>query len=181
MDRRDYLVGLAAASSATSLVGVGALSSTTSERSVHASVVRDADAFLALYAKDTPIASGHLDGELQFEISPSTLPEYSGKGLAPDSVYEFTGDDGVFTIQNQGTKEIVLYGRPVSDGSGVDVYVKLASQSGGERLTQGSPSHSISPTEMVDLGLVVDTSGVDGRTVPERVETATQLVARKPR
>lgn len=181
MKRRHFLTGLAATTAGSLTIGSGAFGSATAERSIHVSTVRDADSFLALRAEDTSIASGHLSGELQFEISPSTLPDHAGMGVGADSIYKFTGDeDGIFSVQNQGTEAVALYSQPISD-SEIKVSAIRADQSNGSKLSQESPSKTLTPGDKINLGILIDTNGLSQDQLPKSVETAMNIIARNPR
>lgn len=179
MKRRQFAAGLATMAGGSLILGSGAFSFTRAERKVNVNVVRDAEAYLALRS-EASIASGDLTGEVRFEITPATLPDHSGKGVGPDSIYRFTDDgDGVFSAQNQGVEDVVIYGEPIADDNEVDVYIVAAEEPDTPRLTSKSPSPVLNPGDQIHLGIVIDTYGVSEGSLSKTVDTGVQIVSER--
>jgi hypothetical protein len=119
MNRREYLIGLAAtAASGAVAVGSGAFTSVEAERELTVEVADDADAFLALEPiEGSPNSEEFVEtggGSLAVRI---TGTDVGGEGVNEQAVFLF---DDLFTITNRGTQGVYVYMRV--DAQGVNFY-----------------------------------------------------------
>lgn len=115
MQRRTFLatLGTVAASSA-GVMGTGAFTSVTAERSVEVSVVADENAFLAIDRYEGPNGNymvKHEDGTWGLYLNGESSPP--GEGLNPHSHYRIKN---IFTIRNQGTQPVAVWLDPPGTG-----------------------------------------------------------------
>jgi len=176
MNRRQFITTAGAATAGTTLaVGSGAFSQSQVQRSVTVQVADDAEAYLALLSQ-SGIAQGQPE-RLDFDISDTTLPRAKGQGVGTGSVYSFVKGDGVFSAQNRGTNDVVLYGESLDDGTGIDVRLVQAEDEGMPVLTEDSPSEICTPGDVLFLGLEIDTRGAE---TVDKFETGVRIVAEEP-
>lgn len=108
MDRRNFLIGVGAASAGGGiLIGSGAFSSVESDRYVTIAVAEDPDAYLGLGACDSAHGDNYVDldddGHLYVDISENPN---GGEGVNANARTWF---DDVFQVCNQGSDEIYVY------------------------------------------------------------------------
>lgn len=143
MKRRQLLAGLGATAAGGAVVGTGAFTSTTAQRSVSVSVADEEDAYLSLDdtlpdARDDNSAYseqiGSQGNELVLDFNGNNIG--SGQGVGKDSEYEF---DNLFAIENQGTQSVFVQIDNVDidssgDQSGAYVEFYVTSDSDRERI-----------------------------------------------
>lgn len=160
MRRRTLIAGLGAVTAgASTLVGSGAFTSISADRSVSVTVAGDADAFLRL----TPIddATGRsgtaTDGTVTFDIpGDGTAESDSATGVGVDSEYRFYD---LVEIENQGTQAADVYSTyDASAGSLNDLALLDGDLSGNEILDAGN-AQTLGVGESVTAGLYIDTTG----------------------
>ncbi len=110
MERRKFLIGAAGtAIGGSALVGSGAFTSVSADRTVTVEVADDNDAFLGLEAvRDDIISDDGDDGQLTLDLGSETTndgTDFEGEGFNREAITEV---DGVFRITNQGTEEVDL-------------------------------------------------------------------------
>lgn len=175
MKRRTFVLGLGATvAGGGAVVGSGAFSSVEAERTVTVETANDNNAYLRLTepkeASDEPTndRSSQRNGQLRFQF-PGLLegrfddpnPE-NPDGLGEDTVYRFareTSGDPLFRAQNQGSKPIELYGSQADPEDAPAV--RMFDIESGDLLTEANRSEPIDAGELVDLGLEIDTHGVE--------------------
>lgn len=187
MKRRNFIIGLGAtAAGGTAVLGSGAFSSVEAERTVTVETANDDSAYLRLTqptdtGEPTNDRSSNLEGQLRFQFPgllerlehdpPATNPE-NPDGLGEDALYRFareTTGEPLFRAQNQGTNPIEIHGfQRFIDGSEPDDVPEIAmfDVDTGELLTEDNWSEEIGVGEFVDLGLQIDTYGVEAREEP---------------
>lgn len=113
MKRRKFILGTgAAAASGASLLGSGAFTSVSAERSIAVDVVGDADAFLRLgpctidgdQQPNGAYVQGHVDGTMSIDLSDSN-DQVIGSGVNADALSRF---HNVFEVCNQGTQSVCV-------------------------------------------------------------------------
>lgn len=163
MKRRRLLVGFGAmAAGSLGAVGTGAFSSTRANRDAEISIAQDDEAYLRLTASDTNFAYTDTDGMLTFEFN-EDFRNYAGgtetgDGLGTDSVYEFTD---LFNVENQGANDVQVYGQ-YEDPDGVKAVELFDSHdSSRSALTETSPSDTLTPGDVLRVGMRIDTHGID--------------------
>lgn len=173
MKRRNFILGLGVTVAGSGVaVGSGAFSSVEAERTVTVETATDDNAYLRLTepAPESDDRSRRKDGQLDFWL-PGLAERVDGgddtptpEGLGEDSVYWFGREtDGLplFRAQNQGSNPIEIYG--INDGSDDVPQVKMFNADTGELLTEGDRSGKIGVGDSIDLGLQIDTHGVEVR------------------
>jgi len=171
MKRRKYLATLGwTAAGLAGLVGTGAFTSVSAERSVNVAVAGDKKAFLGLEPTDGPngVFASSQGGTLTLDFSKTTNAD--GSGLGTDSVYEF---DDVFQITNQGSQPIYIWttfsdqDTPFSlTGEDPDVYFYPNGDSGDTLRDSGDEVLYLDVGQSATVGLHVDTTGVGtGQTI----------------
>ena len=178
MERRKFVIGAGAlATGSAAAVGSGAFSSVEADRDVSVEVANDADAYLGLEGLDNANANQYVSssgGTLEIDIAGSGN---SGTGVNQDAVTEF---NELFTVSNQGTQDVFFYIRydpddgqeEFLDGAPVDQEDPEGEQNleffradDGFILNfpEGGSSNAsgIGAGESIDVGLRVDTRGVD--------------------
>lgn len=156
MQRRNFIaiLGTAGASAAT-VLGTGAFTSVSAERSVTVAVEDDAYAFLRMEPNPDTGLNGENTGrsftngrQIKFEIPGDEAGENSNaEGVGVDSVYEF---HDLVTITNQGTQPAILYSS--YDGSNL---ADLALVNDEGVLRNDPPVLSIG--EGINVGIYIDT------------------------
>lgn len=176
MKRRQVLGALSALTSGV-VVGTGAFTSVSAERTVSVRVADDDEALLKLTQRGDGRRS-YSDGgpeTVGFDIPGPSESAYGGtdpEGVGTDSVYRFSGDGGhdepgLFGAVNQGTQPVEIYStQQTTDGI---PEVALYDIETGSVLTEASPSQPIDVGNQLLCGLEVDTSGVDIQQTPYNV------------
>ncbi|MFC4542688.1 hypothetical protein ACFO5R_12225 [Halosolutus amylolyticus] len=177
MKRRRFVIGTGVFAASTSIVlGSGAFTTTTADRSVSISVAdEDPNAFLAITA-ESEIAEVGEDGTIEITID-EQLGTNDGKGVGVDSSYTFWN---VFSVQNYGTNPVNVYGEPghLEDhegGAGTpeiveptdnEITVTLLDGNGNEldiqELQPGDPKETVS--------VKIDTTDVEPGAEPHQAE-----------
>jgi hypothetical protein len=172
MNRRKFLIGLGATvGGGGALVGSGAFSSVSADRTAEVAIAEEDQAYLKI--TPTPnTANGAFagttsqsDGEQLYLDFNDSIPNRDSQGVGQSSEYEF---DDVFRIENQGTQTVYVNITPVTahdentllkfyvrDGSGNRVFV-----SPGENdleLTTGAVSN---------IGVYIETAGESNYSTP---------------
>jgi len=173
MNRRRFLAGAGSVAGVGSLtLATGAFTSVNAERTVAVAVEEDNDAFLKLQeageGERSEMDGGTLelavpgDDEGQYPSGDSTNPE----GIAPDSVYKFGADaggqsgDGLFTVTNQGTQPVDVYGTDGSEADEPSVAIFDVETDENEVLTESDPYEALGVGETLYCGIRLDTHGV---------------------
>ena len=166
MRRRKLLLGLGGLAGASGVVGSGAFSSITANRDVTVSVADDTDAFLALRPSDGPNSAYVKDiadngGLLALDFSET---DEGAKGLGTDSVYTF---DNVFTITNQGTQPVYVWGtfdggseNFTAGGDDTDIWLYPDGDSETKLRDNGDGVVQLGVGDTVHVGVYVDTHDV---------------------
>jgi len=163
--KRRNLLGLIGTLAGTTVVGSGAFTSVSADRSVSVSLADDDQALLKLTERGSGRRS-YVDGStVGFDIPSPDEDEYGGtdpEGVGVDSVYRF-GEDashdeaGLFGVENQGTQPVKLYS---TQPKGEDVpTITIYDVETGELLTESSPSSPLDVGETLLCGLKIDTHG----------------------
>lgn len=172
MKRRKFMIGLGAtAAGGSALVGSGAFSSVKADRTIEVDTAADARAFLLLEPEGEGFRSSVSDDKLTFQL-PSLeeqdedrdVNEQHPKGLGTDSIYRFAQDAGdndppLFRAENRGTQSIRIFGSPEENDDKPEV--NIFSTNTHELLTEENPSEEIGVGADINLGLEVDTHGLD--------------------
>jgi hypothetical protein len=175
MKRRNLLIGVGSvAAGGTLAIGTGAFTSVSAQRTVTVDVEEDSDALLKLQDVGSGKRSVTDDGKLELSIPGEDEDQYPNgdptnpDGIAPDSVYKFGADaggdpgDGLFTVTNQGTQPVDVYG---TDGSEADEpSVAIFDAETDDILTKGDPYESLGVGKTLHCGIRLDTHGVDVQT-----------------
>lgn len=164
--KRRNLLGLMGTLTATGMVGTGAFTSVSADRSVSVSLADDDRALLKLTERGSGRRSYHDGGTIGFDIPSPDEDEYGGtdpEGVGTDSVYRFGGDAshdeaGLFGVENQGTQPVRIYSTQ-QDRKNVPE-VTMYDVETGELLTDGSPSGPLGVGEKLLCGIEIDTHGV---------------------
>jgi hypothetical protein len=156
MKRRTFIVGAGSfAASTGTILGSGAFTSTDANRTVDVRIADDFNAYLRLTPVDNDFAESRGDGDhlaLRFDEEfseswgdPDIDSDNTGDGLGRNSVYEF---DSVFSITNQGTNKVKVFGRFDGDEvNSVEIYDTFADDQ--KSLTSRSRSRKLSPGDGV--------------------------------
>ena len=181
MKRRNFILGLGAtAAGGSAVVGSGAFSSVEAERTVTVETATDNDAYLRLNEgekddrsfEDTDGVIGFTftglreEGEDQFDTN-----DEDPEGLGEDTIYRFgqeTDGDPLFSAQNQGANPIEIHGLQHYDDVDPDDVpeIKIFDVETEELLTEGDRSKEIGVGDSINLGLQIDTHGVEVRETP---------------
>lgn len=168
MKRRTFVtcVGSLAAGSAA-VVGTGAFTTATANRSVSVNVADEDEAYLALDEVDGPgyenatFAHQNTSEQISIDINDAYGTVDDGNGVGLDSKYEF---DNVFQIENQGTQDVELSIPELSDGDFDPTASGLTVQF-YPRTTPSNPLHStpavLSTGSSLRIGLKVETNDLD--------------------
>jgi hypothetical protein len=107
MNRRRLLAAFGTAAGASSILGTGAFTSVSADRSVSVQVAADADAFLAMVPSPGPNGeyAAVEDGQLVVQLDGSDDTP-AGDGVNDDAV---TRIEDIFRIRNQGTQEVFVF------------------------------------------------------------------------
>ena len=164
MNRRKFLATLGAATAGTSgVVGTGAFTSVSADRSVSVQVADDADAFLAMKPSSGPngefaAADG---GTIALDF---TDTDAGGTGLGTDSVYQF---DDVFRITNQGTQPVYVWatfsgasGNFTPDGPDTDIHLYPNGDSDDRLRDSDDDVLYLGVGQSAGIGVYVDTTDV---------------------
>jgi hypothetical protein len=137
MNRRRLIATLGAAAGVSGVLGTGAFTSVSADRSVDVSVVSDTDALLALRPADTPngTCAEVTDGKFSLDLSATD----GGPGVNPDAL---TVLDDVFTVTNEGTSAVTLAGE--KSGPNPDAVVFGVNQATGG-FTRRDVFHTLDP------------------------------------
>ena len=181
MRRRQILAGLGGLVGASSVLGTGAFTSVSAERTVSLDVADDDRAFLRLEPIEnegldsddngSPELTGRsatLGSQVRFELPGDEDGESNAKGLGIDSIYEF---HNLLRIENQGTQSVEVYSTYGGETLG---NLALVRESG---VLRGEPP-VLDVGDEVDVGLLVNTHGTPVRET-EYDETLT-IVADQP-
>lgn len=158
MKRRRFLAGLGGLGAAgTAVVGSGAFTAATAERSVSVTVADETDAYLSLVEGPEPngvfadnLGSG-MQGELFLDFNSNPGVSGDGTGLAKESVYEF---DHVFEITNQGTQEVELSAAFDDDSHEMD----LAFYAGGATGDPPALDATLGVGDTAEIGVYIATN-----------------------
>lgn len=175
MKRRTFVLALGTtATGAGSLIGSGAFSSAEAERTVSVETADDDDAYLALTTVEnaTDDRSYRDDGQLRFSFpglrerldGPADTNSEDPEGLGEDTVYRFgseTDGDPLFRAENQGTEPVEIYS--IQEDTTDIAHVQIFKINSKDLLTEGNRSDPITPGEGLNLGIQIDTSGVEVR------------------
>ncbi|WP_251328176.1 hypothetical protein [Haloplanus pelagicus] len=184
MRRRKLLIGAGSlVASGAAVVGSGAFTSATAQRSVTVNVAGDGSAYLRLRpgnssggGPNAAYAEYNSDDELEVNLDGSASSGFSGTqgdGVNPDAV---TDIDEVFTIYNQGTQDVGVY--LTESSSAVTFYAQNSFPAGGSGGTAKAPSGTndagtpgndslegqsnhvdMSPGSYLEVSIQVDTTG----------------------
>ena len=109
MERRKFTIGLGAlATGSAAAVGSGAFTSVTADRDLTVEVADDSDAYLRLESMEGPNANEYVnegDGILSIDIG-AIDGDDGGDGVNQNAT---TVIRDLFSIQNQGTQEVVVF------------------------------------------------------------------------
>lgn len=156
--REQLLAALVVSSLLIAILGTGAFSSVSADRTATVSVASDADAYLALEPHSA--ANGQYattrGGQLEIQIDDSN-PLLPGAGVNQDATTTF---DDVFNITNQGTQRVAV---SVADGTSETTYYVRYD---GERFPLDDVEVVLPPGEVAEVGLVINTTGDTGALVP---------------
>jgi hypothetical protein len=149
---------------ASLVVGSGAFTSVSADRSVDVAVADDADAFLAMVPSDGPngeYAETTGDGTIALDFAENSA---GGSGVGTDSVYQF---DDVFRITNQGTQPVYVWatfsgasGSFTPDGSDTDIYLYPNGDSDDRLRDSDDDILYLGVGQSAEIGVYVDTTGV---------------------
>jgi hypothetical protein len=124
MERRKFLIGAgSAAVGASALIGSGAFTSVSADRSVDVDVVSDSDAFLTIEPEDTSRASENSNGTVEIDFVSGNDNDDDGTredaGLNPNARTAFRD---VLRVENRGTNDIYLSANDddIDNLSGID-------------------------------------------------------------
>ncbi len=132
---------------AASLVtATGAFSSVQAERTAEVNVVGDENAYLGLTGTSPFAEENEQTGELEINFDADHKTDKGGKGVNPRSVTAF---DNVFTITNQGTKEV-----DVTVKGGTEEDISIYDGETGKAIE----GKRIIPGESIQVGLEIDAS-----------------------
>jgi len=116
MKRRQLLLGSGATLGGASILGTGAFTSVSANRSMDVSVAADSNAFLALEAGDSGLVTGTDDGMLEINLDGSAeaadgsgvnMDARTAIGSVADGTYDRPADieeNHAFEIRNQGSQ-----------------------------------------------------------------------------
>lgn len=154
MNRRSFVAGLGAVVGGSSaLVGTGAFTSVSAERSVSMEFANDNTAFLRMKQLQGSNGRSLSNGETVGFSIPGSKPfadsESDAEGVGIDSEYEF---EDLVKIQNQGTQPVELYS--TYDG---DKLADLALVKDGAVLRDDRPT--LGTGDSINVGLYIDTHG----------------------
>jgi hypothetical protein len=165
MQRRKYLAAIGSlAAGGAAVMGTGAFTSVSADRSVSVAVADDADALLAIEPTDGPnaaYANGSGDA-LEINIDDATSG-VNGEGLNDDSR---TIIRDIFKIRNQGTQDVYVFieNEDIPDGMGIFADFPANAESGAGTPTAGPTE----PTTGLGEGSQ-DKDGAPDHPVPERI------------
>ena len=157
MKRRQILAGLGGLAGVSGVLGTGAFTSVRAERSVSVAVAADENAFLSMEPSETingrkfATVNG---GQLALDFGANGR----GQGVGTDSSYYF---DDVFTVTNQGTQSVYVWGAVDADGFGSDD-AGVWFYPGDDRsklLERDSDVVELPVGDTVHLGVHIDTTG----------------------
>lgn len=160
MNRRQLILGLGSVvGGSVGVVGSGAFSSISANRSVDLRVARDPNAYLGLNERNDGERSRIGDSQLRLRF-PGLTESAPGDGPGSNSIYEF--DDSGFIITNQGTQQISIYAEQAEESAPyIEIYDITDEDKQG--LTESSPA-SLSTGGSVTVGIRIDTRGASSRT-----------------
>lgn len=180
MQRRTILIVVVAlAAGGGAVLGSGAFSSASADRTATVDVAGDANAFLGLdpgtenedspYATTTTTNSSNEVLALQFDGGPG---ESGGEGLGKDSTYQF---DNVFTVTNQGPRAVALeyiIAPETDSGNGHDGVKEFRLYNGsdpGEDLNGSfmDGGGTIGPGESITVGVEITTNNRNVTSEPD--------------
>ena len=172
MKRRNLLATLGALAGGVGTVGTGAFTSVRAERTVSVSTAEDDDAFLALEPADTVYGDMYATLTNEGLLALSFADNGRASGLGTDSEYDF---DDVFTVTNQGTQTVYVWGTfdfTGSDFADGTVWFYPGSDS-TTRMNDGDNAVVELPVgDTTHVGVHFDTTDVD---LGETTLTATRL------
>lgn len=165
MNRRRLLQlsGIAVGGSGV-VVGSGAFTSSTAERSVSVAVADDEDAYLGINATSQlgrSFETGDPE-EVSLEIpgvQEDTPDNTRGTGLGPSSRYSFTN---LIEITNRGEDTVIVWSQLRSLPSGINEVALTNSNDRGKEIDNKSDGVTLTPGETFAAGLIVDTTGKTG-------------------
>ncbi|MBV0924099.1 hypothetical protein KTS45_07760 [Halomicroarcula limicola] len=177
MKRRTLLAGLGSLTAANSLiVGSGAFTSISADRTINAEIADDNRALLAIHERgDSRYGVGGRSNESGDTVTFS-FPgvgrrlnnDDPGVGLGVDSVYEFTQDSGeadsqspkqgLARIQNQGTQSVEVYS--VHETSS-ELEIELFDVTNPDRTALRDDPTVMNVGDHVDVGFRIRTTGTD--------------------
>jgi hypothetical protein len=171
--RRRVLATLGAAVGGSTVLGTGAFTGVSADRSVSVAVADDADAFLSMKPSAGPNGSYAAveDGQLALRLDGSDGTP-AGDGVNDDAV---TRIEDIFRIRNQGTQEVFVFVEPFG-GDAVTLFGgTTTAKNNGNRIYDAPPSGLV-PNETpvmegsgnalrtpvgapIPVGIEVDTTG----------------------
>jgi hypothetical protein len=170
MKRRQFVLGLGAVTaSGATLLGSGAFTSVSADRTISVETAQDSEAFLELDARGDAERSAAGD-TVEFEFP--SLAEQVGddvnpqnpQGLGRDSVYRFASDvdgrNGLLQITNNGTQSVDVFAEQQTSGDVPEI--DIFDVETGDLLTSGSPGTlDVGELNFLNVGFRIDTTGVD--------------------
>jgi hypothetical protein len=169
MNRRRFLTALGTSAGATSLVlGSGAYTTVSAQRTVSVNVADDFRAFLQLEPltkegiNDEPTGRSETPGRtVVFDIPGIRDGENpDASGVAPDSIYEFRN---LLEITNQGTQPVTV--RSEYNGELADVVLVDAD---GDVLRSDPPTLDVGD-DGINVGLQINTHGAETKEYDETI------------
>lgn len=170
MKRRALITGLGGlTASGTLVLGTGAFTSTSANRTVSVSVAQDDQAVLALDDRGDGTGFGgagrsieNSDDQVEFTFPGVGRSSEDGDlGLGVDSTYEFSDDtdaseSGLLGITNQGTQPVVVYSRHETDS---ELEIELYDASNPDRTALRIEQPELPVGQGINVGFRIRTSG----------------------
>lgn len=174
MKRRQFVLGLGAVTaSGATLLGSGAFTSVSADRTISVETAQDSEAFLELDALGLSGIRGGRSGAgntVAFEFPSLAEQEeddvnpQNPQGLGRDSVYRFASDvdgsNGLLQITNNGTQSVDVFAEQQTSGDVPEI--DIFDVGTGDLLTSGSPG-TLDVGGELNVGFRIDTTGVDTR------------------
>lgn len=183
MKRRALITGLGGlTASGTLVLGTGAFTSTSANRTVYVSVAQDDQAVLKLDDRGDGTGFGgagrsieNSSDRVEFGFPGAGRSNEEDLGLGVDSIYEFDDDTkaselGLLGITNQGTQPVVVYSRHETDS---ELEIELYKASDPDRTALRTQKPELPVGEGINVGFRIQTSGA----VPEMFEESLTIIA----
>lgn len=187
MKRRGFLIGLGGLTGAGSMIlGSGAFTEVTAERTLEVTVVGDGEAYLTLSQlgdgnSEVPSGRSIEDGSPETVVfSFPGIGEQDSEpdlGLGPDSIYEFDRDagesdqsepvEGLLRIENNGNQPVLVYSQFNTNS---ELEVELYDVSDSDRTALRDEPAELGVGEYVDVGFRIRTFDADTGTFDETLE-----------